>query len=303
MLKQNPRTRHLRRLPDGVADCTAAPSKTAQERLEDALRDSADAYRADATVDLALVDVLVRMDRLEAAAQTLDDHRASLQAMAHDLQVVVADAAVEREAEHVYDVCLRQLRPDVPMDLPMARLRRRALALSGAAAVAVALLLPASRMSPRTTLASIANRVTHDEVAAARSQLDAARAVAAQVRQRPRTVAPVPAALGDPAVRKQVRAILAADVPGESAAPLSDDGVAVLAKFRAARDRVSDRSGERRPANGGRAARVTPLRARDAASQDAVDAVVPGGDGADDGTQAQAPAEPADSGSLTLPRD
>lgn len=302
MLKQNPRTRHLRRLPDGVADCTPSPSPspTAQARLGDALRDRADAYRADATVDLALVDVLVRMDRLEAAAQTLDDHRASLQAMAEDLQVVVADAAVEREAEHVYDTCLRQLRPD----LPVARLRRRLLALSGAAAVAVALLLPANRTLPRTTLASIADRVTHDEVAAARSQLDAARVVADEVRRQPRTVVPVPKALADPAVRKQVRAILAADAPGESAAPLSDDGVPVLARFRAARERAANRPAERRANDEQESARVVPLRVRDSAPGGAADAVVPEEDAeGDDGQAGEAPDGATESGPPALPTD
>src|SRR5687767_14952696 len=86
-----------------------APSPAAQARLSGALRDRADAYRGDAVVDLTLVEVLLRMDEAEAAVRALDDHRASLKAMARDLQVAVADAAVEREAEAVCDAAVAQL--------------------------------------------------------------------------------------------------------------------------------------------------------------------------------------------------
>lgn len=260
MGQQDPRARHIRRLPDAAAAAEPAPSRIAQQRLTGALRNRADAYRADANVDLALVDVLVQLDQLEAAAQTLDDHRASLRAMAQDLQVVVADAAVEREAERVYDTCLRQLRP-----VPAAGPRRRALALTGAAAVFVALLLPSTRISPRTILASIEDRVAHDEVAEARSRLDAARTAAQAARAQQPVDAPAPRALEDPAVRKQVRAILAAG-QGESAAPLSTDGVAVLSDVRAAKRRWADDGGGPRPNEDTDVAPVLPLRVRDADS-------------------------------------
>lgn len=258
MGQQEPRARHLRQPPDAARVADPAPSRVAQERLTGALRDRAEAYRADANVDLALVDVLVRMDQLEAAAKTLDEHRASLHAMAQDLQVVVADAAVEREAERVYDTCLGRLQPQ---SSHTARLRRRVVALTGAAAVFLALLLPSSRISPRTVMASIDDRATHDEVAAARSRLDAARSTAQTVREQSAVDAPAPSALNDPAVRRQVRAMLAAD-QGESAAPPSaPDPVAVLAEVRAVRDRAQSRSAQ--PADGDDLAPVVPLRMRE----------------------------------------
>lgn len=291
MGQQEPRKGHLRQLPDVAAGLPEpAPSRVAQQRLTGALRDRADVYRADACLDLALVDVLVRMDQLEAAARTLDDHRASLRAMAQDLQVVVADAAVEREAERVYDACLRQLRSGAA---ETGHLRRRVVALTGAAAVFVALLLPSTRMSPRTILASIEDRVTHDEIAAARSRLDAARSTAQAVRaeQHAPAVADAPA-LDDPAVRKQVRDILAAD-QGESAA-LSAEPVTVLAKVRAARDRSSSRGEAAAPAGGDDLAPVVPLRRRESAP--APQGMGPGPDPDADGDSAvpDAPIPPGD---------
>ena len=258
MGQQDPRARHLRQLPDAAAGAEPAPSRIAQQRLTGALRDRADAYRADATVDLALVDVFVQMDQLEAAARTLDDHRASLRAMAQDLQVVVADAAVEREAERVYDTVLRQLRPAAPT----GGVRRRLLALTGAAAVFVALLLPSTRISPRTIMASIEDRVTHDEVAEARSRLDAARATAQAVRDQQPVDIQAPPALQHAAVRKQVRAILAAD-QGESAAPLSNDAVTALSDVRATKSRAAVQRPAPRPRQDEELAPVVPLRVRD----------------------------------------
>ena len=277
MGQQDPRARHLRQLPDAGAGADRAPSRVAQERLSGALRNRADAYRADASVDLTLVDVLVQMDQLEAAARTLDDHRASLRAMAQDLQVVVADAAVEREAERVYDTCLRQLRPAAPL---AGGVRRRLMALTGAAAVFVALLLPSTRISPRTILASIEDRVMHDEVAEARSRLDAARSTAEAVRAGQPVDVRAPRALQDPAVRKQVRAILAAG-QGESAAPLSSDPVAVLSDVRAAKRRPTAHGAAPHP--DGDLAPVVPLRVRDGAASpgapDAMDLIMPAEDG------------------------
>src|SRR5687768_10382700 len=83
---------------DAAARDEGVPSRVAQTRLSLALRDRAEAYRQDAVVDLTIVEALLRVDEAEAAARQLDDHRASLHAMARDLQVAVADAAVEREA-------------------------------------------------------------------------------------------------------------------------------------------------------------------------------------------------------------
>jgi hypothetical protein len=268
MSTSDPPTRHPESLPDAAAGAESVPSRTAQGRLTEALRDCADAYRADASVDLALVDVLVRMDQLEAAARTLDEHRASLHALAEDLQVVVADAAVEREAERVYDTCLRELRPSAGH---IGGLRRRLVALTGAAAVFAALLLPSGRIFPRTTLASIEGRVTHDEVAAARSRLDAARLTADALRADRRDL-PVeaPEALRDPAVRKQVRAILANS--GRSASAEAAP-VAVLAKVRAVRDRMGTHS-QPEAADGESVAPVVPLRVNESAPALDPDALV-----------------------------
>jgi hypothetical protein len=259
MQNSEPRARHLWRLP-GTAGEESTPSPTAQQRLTGALRDRADAYRDDASVDLALVDVLVRMDQLEAAAKTLDEHRSSLHALAQDLQVVVADAAVEREAERVYCTSMRALEPRRG-----ARLRRRLVALTGAAAVFAALLLPSVRISPRTMLAGIHDRVTHDEVAAARERLEAARSTAAAVRAQPAVTPLAPGALRDPQIRRQVRAILTSDAPAATGAPAdTDSAIPVLGKVRATRDRTSPQA--QRPHPGGEVlAPVVPLRAEQSA--------------------------------------
>jgi len=180
MLKQNVRTRFLRPLPDPAADAPRTPpSSAAQARLGHALRDRAEAYRTDATVDLMLVEALLRMNELEAAARTLDEHRACLQSMARDLQVVVADAAVEREEERVSETCAG---PVPGTSGTRTWLRRRAVAFAGAATLAVALLLPVHRISPRLSLVSSEARATQDEISAARQRLVQARSTAAGVR-------------------------------------------------------------------------------------------------------------------------
>lgn len=155
MLDQNPSPRRLRPRP-GTADAVCVePSHAARSRLEDALRDRAGAYRTDASVDLTLVDALLRMGQPEAAARTLDDHRASLRAMVHDLQAAVADAAVERDVERVCWTAAAQGR-----FVPRGGLKQRVLAATGAAAVFLALALPSGRISPKTILAGIEDRMT-----------------------------------------------------------------------------------------------------------------------------------------------
>ena len=195
------------------------PSRAAQARLSGALRDRADAYRQDASLDLTIVEALIRLDEAEAAVKTIDNHRASLQAMARDLQVVVADAAVEREAELVCDAIAGELTP--PPARTATGLRKRVLALTGAAAVVVALVLPAARFSPRTTLASVEGRSASDAIATARERLENRRAVASALRADAAASAtttastrPTRAAI----VADKVRTILAADTPGGSAA-------------------------------------------------------------------------------------
>ena len=195
------------------------PSRAAQARLSGALRDRAEAYRQDASLDLTIVEALLRLDEPEAAVKTLDSHRASLQAMARDLQVAVADAAVEREAESVCDAIAGTLTPRRVRTA--TGLRKRVLALTGAAAVAVALVLPVARFSPRTTLASVDGRSASDTIASARERLENVKALANAVRAA--AAAPTvttTAARPDRAtiVADKVRTILAADTPGGSAA-------------------------------------------------------------------------------------
>ena len=206
-----------------------APSPAARASLTDALRESTGGYLQDASVDLTLVDVLLRMDEAEAAVRTIDDHREALHAMARDLQVAVADAAVTREAELVCDAWANAH----PAVAPTGRLRRRVMAATGAAAVAIALLLPSARMTPRTTLTSLEGRPALGDVAGAKERFEAARSWARALRAdvaatRPaRSSDDVEVAAIDPVrgrlVRDKVRYILAADTSGGSAAPSSDD--------------------------------------------------------------------------------
>ena len=199
-----------------------APSATAQARLSGALRDRADAYRQDASLDLTMVEALLRMDEPEAAARTIDGHRQALLAMARDLQEVVADAAVEREAEAVCSAVQRGMGRQAP---PVGGLRRRVLTMAGAAAVVVALILPQARLSPRTTLTSVQGDSSHSDVAAALERLEAAKTWARALRAGNAELAavaadaPRPRAAGRAAVAGATG--LAADLPGESAADAS----------------------------------------------------------------------------------
>ena len=217
-----------------------APSAAAQARLSEALRGRAQSYRQDASVDLTMLEALLRLDHPEAAAKALDDHRASLAAMAQDLQIAVAHAAVEREAELVCSAVDQTAAPR-----PLAgNVRRRVLAVTGAAAVVLALVLPTARYSPRTTLTSVAGGSDYDDLAAARERLEAARSWARALRtdtivsqrSEARTAAPSPVA--DAVVRSTLRPILAADDPGGSAAQTlaSDATVTDLESYRAAKE-------------------------------------------------------------------
>lgn len=197
--------------PERADNRQGAPSHAARERLSDALHDRAEAYRQDAAVDLTLMEVLLRSDEPEAAARTLAHHRASLLAMADDLQAVVAGAAVEREAELV---CEASLAPPAPAPTRFERLRHRALALTGAAAVAVALFVPAARVSPRTMLTSL-GETNIEPASAARERLVAARSWARALRADAAGALTVPAqgshsrsAPRDATVRSKVRAVL-----------------------------------------------------------------------------------------------
>ena len=224
--------------PARAARPSAAPSLTAQARLSGALRDRSEAYRQDATVDLTIVEALLKLDEPEAAARTLDDHRASLQALHRDLQVAVADAAVEREAERLWETCAAG---HEIASQPEGGLRRRVLALTGAAAVALVLLFPAGRPSPRTLLTSAGDRSSTNDFGTARERLEAAVASARALRAENeaaaaahRQAAPRSAARSN-VVRDKVRAILAADSGGSAAASSSAATVTDLGERRAQR--------------------------------------------------------------------
>lgn len=220
MLEDNPMLRRRGDAPAVRAVGDSPPSSVAQARLADALRNRAQAYQQGAAVDLTIMEALLRLDHPEAAAQALEDHRAALQAMARDLQVAVADAAVEREAERVCSA-VATVAPPRPL---VSSLRRRVLAVTGAAAVVVALVLPTARFAPRTTLTSVDGSSALDDVAAARERLEAARTWARALRENTTTKvsearAATPSRASGEMVRDRVRTILAADAPGGSAAP------------------------------------------------------------------------------------
>ncbi|HVM21111.1 MAG TPA: hypothetical protein VM307_14220 [Egibacteraceae bacterium] len=229
--------------PPGAIDAPSAavpdnaPSPAARARLAGAVRDRAEAYRTDATMDLTLVDALLRMDRPEDAVRTLDEHRASLQAMARDLQIVVADAAVEREAERVCQACI----DDVPARRRTGGLRRRLIAVTSAAAVALALALPTTRMLPRPALTSADARSSYDDLAAARQRLQAARSWARAARHAAANPDGGPAA--DAVVRAKVTAVLSADAsggPADRTASSDTAEVVDLQAYRTARSAVRD---------------------------------------------------------------
>lgn len=228
MLDENPMLRRRNDVPAAPSARDSRPSSAAQARLSGALRDRAAQYQHGAALDLTIMEALLRLDRPEDAVQALESHRAALQAMARDLQVAVADAAVEREAEAV---CSAVDRAEAPR-APASNLRRRALAITGAAAVLVALVLPTARFAPRTTLTSFEDRGVVDDVAAARERLEAARSRARVLRENTTDVSEVrtakPPRVSDEMVRSKVRTILAADAPGESAAPTVREDAEVI---------------------------------------------------------------------------
>ena len=221
------------------------PSATAQARLSGALRDRADAYRQDASIDLTMVEALLRFDEPEAAARTIDGHRQALAAMARDLQVAVADAAVEREAEAVCEAAQTSLtRLPAPAPAHTGGLRRRVLTLAGAAAVVVALILPQARLSPRTTLASVQGGSSQDDLASAIDRLEAAKSWARALRAGESATFAVPDAAA--VARRADRTVggpesLAADAPGGSAADSSPSAEVVdLEAYRSRRGPAAD---------------------------------------------------------------
>lgn len=246
MHEQHPTSRRRDSVPSGDAR-ERPPSAVAQARLSEALRDRTQTYRQDASVDLTMLGALLRLDHPEAAAKALDDHRASLRAMAHDLQVAVADAAVEREAERV---CSAVAQAEVHRPL-VSNVRRRVLAVTGAAAVVLALVLPTARFSPRTTLTSVEGRSAYDDISAARERLEAARTWARALRadtisQRSEARAAAPSPVADAVVRSTLRPSLAADDSGGSAASTVNGEATVtdLESYRASKKHAAQRDPE-----------------------------------------------------------
>lgn len=94
----------LRAQPD--AGRGAAPSDAATRRLGSALSDSVGGYRSRLEFDLQIVDRLSAEGDLEAAAIVLQAHIDALSAFSDEVERLVADAAVEREAESVVDDAL-----------------------------------------------------------------------------------------------------------------------------------------------------------------------------------------------------
>ena len=213
-----------------------APSVTAQARLSDALRDRADAYRQDASLDLTMIEALLRLDEPEAAARTIDGHREALLAMARDLQGVVADAAVEREAEAVCHAVQSSTRTPAAV----GGVRRRVLTMAGAAAVVVALILPQARLYPRTTLTSVQGDSSQNDISGALQRLEAAKTWARALRAGNAELVAAPAEAGAASFAADAAAPassgLAADLRGGSAADSSVDADVIdLEAYRARR--------------------------------------------------------------------
>lgn len=225
------------------------PSPVAQARLSHALHDRAEAYRQDATLDLTILEALLKLDEPEAAARQVDNHRAVLAAMARDLQVVVADAAVEREAERVCEASSAADAAVAAVAEPVG-LRRRMLALTSAAAVALLLVLPSGRHAPRTVLTSLEDRGSLSDVAAARERLEAAKTWARALRadQAAAAEADREIAARRTVVRNKVRAILAADGSGGPAA--TEPNVATVTDLNEHRARKAAARGTKPAAEG-----------------------------------------------------
>lgn len=77
------------------------PSPAATDRLRDAMRRSTGELRRRTEADLGMADGLLRAGAQRAAAEALNDYQRVLRAHAAELERMVVDAAVEREAEGV----------------------------------------------------------------------------------------------------------------------------------------------------------------------------------------------------------
>src|SRR5688572_32211678 len=82
-------------------DLGPTPSDGAAERLARTLHERTAEYRTDATIDLTMVEALLKVEGPEAASEALDGHASSLGALVADLHAALAEATVERDAEAI----------------------------------------------------------------------------------------------------------------------------------------------------------------------------------------------------------
>jgi hypothetical protein len=102
---------------------------TAAERLARTLHERTAEYRTDATIDLTMVDALLKTEGPAAASEALDDHACSLDALVADLHLALAEATVERDAEAILETARSGVEP--PSGL-VQRLRATVLGVAGA---------------------------------------------------------------------------------------------------------------------------------------------------------------------------
>lgn len=151
--------RHLRPLADPTPPAALPlPTDAAAQRLAEALSERTERFRTASTVDFTMIDALLRMNAPGAAADALEDSRSALVQLAEQLHTTLAEAAEEREAAAVVAAAPRP--PDVADPEPAWRvrasqhrwtgpIRRTIVAATGAATLALALVLPSVRETPR----------------------------------------------------------------------------------------------------------------------------------------------------------
>jgi hypothetical protein len=192
------------------------------------------AYRTRAGMDLLLVDALVRLGRPEAAAQAVEEHSRVLRAYVAQLESVIADASVEREAEEVLadavarmDVPAAQAAraPAVPPTaavVPAPRRRRALVGALAAAVLALAGMLPTTGVlqGPGTMDQATSWEETRAELEAARQWLEGLERTAdggpdqvlLEARElHDRLLALPRATLDQPSVRQELGALLEAE--------------------------------------------------------------------------------------------
>ena len=196
---------HLARPASSGPPSPSTPSPTAAHHLGKALSDRTARYHADLTLDLTMVETLLDLGEVRAAARALGDHRQALQAFSDGVETELSDAVVEREAEDVLDHHTIDLTDAIRVPAASEsshsdhRGRQGLAGVLAAAAIAAAVVVPGLRPSPAEDVA-----MTADERSAA-IQLAAARAQLAHL-QRPGT-AEVEVTAGARALHDQILAL------------------------------------------------------------------------------------------------